>query len=203
MKFLKAVGEHIAGFEFLWRCPNFCTWLGVTCAADGVALDLEGLTWSGSLPAVPVGCDASAVLLSSIDFGGSGRIGSVTGTLPENWGSLSRLRRLDLSHTGVSGTLPTSWSTMNLEVLNLGYNNLSGALPVEWAQMNSLVELWLNDNQLTGSVPLEYLFMENLSVLDVSNNQLNGTLPNMRTGSENVRVFGSNLQRKVASPVHG
>ncbi|KPI82795.1 proteophosphoglycan ppg4 [Leptomonas seymouri] len=157
------------------------------------------MTMEGYLPSVPADCDASKVVVRDMDIGGPARTVVVNGGLPKNWSTLSYLKSLDLSYTGVSGNLPVSWSSMNLEFLNLGYNNLNGPLPIEWSRMDSLVELYLNNNRLTGPVAYEFLFMENLSIFVVANNELSGTLPGIKHGNRNFRLFGGNLQRRVRS----
>ncbi|KPA85912.1 putative proteophosphoglycan ppg3 [Leptomonas pyrrhocoris] len=197
-KFLNAFAQNFAYLTPIWVCPNFCVWEGVSCTPNGIEMDLSGMGVEGSLPPLPADCLASEVVIKGINIGDPGNKVSIDGGLPENWGDLSQLSTLDLSYSGVSGTLPSSWSSMNLDTLNLGHNNLSGPLPVEWSEMSTLNELYLNNNQLTGSIPSGYFFMVNLSILDVSNNQLTGSLPSIKGGSRKFRIFGGDLQRSVA-----
>jgi hypothetical protein len=196
--FLDAVRRSFAYLTPIWVCSNFCVYEGVTCAADGVSVDLSSVRMQGTLPAIPDGCVGSDVVIKGIDLGSPDRLVSVSGSLPDSWSSLTHLTYLDLSHTGVSGTLPPDWSVMNLEVVNLGYNALSGSIPASWGDMSALTELYLNNNGLTGSIPLELMFAENITILDVSNNQLSGGLPTVKKGKTGLRVFGSDLQRKTA-----
>jgi hypothetical protein len=83
----------------------------------------------------------------------------MTGELPKNWFTLSGLQILDISHTGISGTLPAAYAALQnlrefraanctgvtgqlpptcgllpLEVLEITTSGLSGTLPKEWTR---------------------------------------------------------------------
>jgi Ran GTPase-activating protein (RanGAP) involved in mRNA processing and transport len=49
------------------------------------------------------------------------------GKLPDYWGRLTNLQRLDLSNCGLSGKLPTTWVALqNAVSINLSNNMLGG-----------------------------------------------------------------------------
>ncbi|KAL3747764.1 hypothetical protein ACJRO7_016554 [Eucalyptus globulus] len=115
------------------------------------------------------------------------------------------LRRLGLSHNGMTGNFP-SWlldNNVNLEYLQLKGNNLSGAfhLPSNLTLVNmslldvsanhidselpswigsillNLVNLNLSNNLLKGRIPSSMGNMKRLSTLDLSNNGFIGEIP--------------------------
>jgi hypothetical protein len=82
----------------------------------------------------------------------------ITGHLPNTWFSMRSLTTLDISHTGIGGTLledyaafqelrefravncpgiigqlPPAWGLLKLEVLEITNSGISGVLPPEWA----------------------------------------------------------------------
>eukprot|EP00908_Phaeocystis_cordata_P022312 Transcript_4732.p2 GENE.Transcript_4732~~Transcript_4732.p2 ORF type:complete len:395 (-),score=117.26 Transcript_4732:172-1356(-) len=107
-----------------------------------------------------------------------------------------RLRRLELSATGLIGTLPISLcQCRGLKKLTLGGNKIEGSLPVEW--FDHLVNLeWLNlaDNQLTGGIPSNIgTRCKKLQKLYLQGNKLTGELPESLNSCENLlhlMVFG-------------
>mmetsp|Transcript_7339 Transcript_7339/g.20719 ORF Transcript_7339/g.20719 Transcript_7339/m.20719 type:complete len:130 (-) Transcript_7339:41-430(-) len=64
---------------------------------------------------------------------------------------------VDLSHQGMEGTLPASWSALSsLQSIDLSYNNLTGPLPAEWSALSSLRTLKLRNNRLSGTLPPQW-----------------------------------------------
>ncbi|KAG5492475.1 hypothetical protein JKF63_01053 [Porcisia hertigi] len=140
---------------------------------------------SGSLPAIPDGCDPANVVIRAFTMSSPDMSVELRGTLPPSWAELKRLESLDLSFTGVAGTLPPQWGALSsLQYLNLGYNNLSGTLPSDWGFLTSLRELYLNDNRLSGEIPESWLLTKTLEVLDLTNNELGGQLPGFSLSSQ-------------------
>ena len=65
----------------------------------------------------------------------------------------------------------------NTTTLDLSNSGLTGTIPPEIANLNKLTHLDLSGNQLSGSLPSEMADMTNLNYLDLSNNQLSGAIP--------------------------
>ncbi|VFQ86762.1 unnamed protein product [Cuscuta campestris] len=132
---------------------------------------------------------------------------SLSGTLPDMFGSWPALQELDLTYNAFVGSLPRSFAGSNIYTLWLSdqEEGFSGALDV-LANMSSLWSVWLNgnkfqgpipdlskctsiielgleDNLLTGIVPLSLMALPNLDYIDLHNNKLQGPLP----------VFGWNV----------
>ena len=122
--------------------------------------------------------------------------------IPAEWGNMGKLKRLELSAKGMSGTIPTSFSNLtNVEEIILSQNHLRGSIPSFLGSLTTLKVLNLSGNEFTGSVPpslgdllnLELLRLQDnrlssplsprladlskLLELDLSNNDLTGTLP--------------------------
>ena len=54
----------------------------------------------------------------------------MTGEIPSELGSLSNLKRLELSGNDLSGEIPSELGSLsNLEVLGLDFNQLTGCIP--------------------------------------------------------------------------
>ncbi|VFQ85548.1 unnamed protein product [Cuscuta campestris] len=132
---------------------------------------------------------------------------SLSGTLPDMFGSWPALQEFDLTYNSFVGSLPRSFAGSNIYTLWLSdqEEGFSGALDV-LANMSSLWSVWLNgnkfqgpipdlskctsiielgleDNLLTGIVPLSLMALPNLDYIDLHNNKLQGPLP----------VFGWNV----------
>jgi Leucine-rich repeat (LRR) protein len=57
------------------------------------------------------------------------------GKLPEYWGRLTNLKRMDLSNCGLSGLLPVTWVALqNVASINLS-NNILGGEPFSAARV--------------------------------------------------------------------
>ncbi|KAK6149486.1 hypothetical protein DH2020_017011 [Rehmannia glutinosa] len=85
---------------------------------------------------------------------------------------------LDLSYNHLSGTIPENLGSMSyLQVLNLGHNNVSGEIPFSFGGLKSVGVLDLSHNKLQGFIPGSLGGLSFLSDLDVSNNNLSGPIP--------------------------
>ncbi|KAJ0989738.1 hypothetical protein J5N97_008094 [Dioscorea zingiberensis] len=101
-----------------------------------------------------------------------------TGTTVYSYPSNGSIIYLDLSYNFLSGTIPENFGTMNyLQVLNLGHNELTGVIPEALGGMKKAMELDLSNNHLTGVIPATLGTLTFLSDLDVSNNNLTGPIP--------------------------
>jgi hypothetical protein len=81
----------------------------------------------------------------------------ITGTLRDKWFGLTALHVLDISGTGVTGTLPSLYASMQdlHEFRAVDCPGISGQLPPEYGLLNLNV-LQLTNTALTGTLPSEW-----------------------------------------------
>ena len=102
----------------------------------------------------------------------------LTGPIPRELGSLTKLQRLDLSFNQLTGPIPTELGQLTeLEDITLFKNQLTGPIPRELGQLTKLQYLSLFANQLAGPLPRELGQLTKLKVLSLSKNQLTGPIP--------------------------
>ena len=120
-----------------------------------------------------------ATNLNVLALGLSGNIW--TGTLPSNYGNLTALRHLSLSHLiGITGTLPASWGygMTQLESIDLfGNAELSGSIPKSWGGMTNLATLRLAQTNISGTIPSELGKLTALIDASFHRTNLHGSVP--------------------------
>lgn len=101
-----------------------------------------------------------------------------TGTTVYTFPGNGSMIYLDLSYNSLSGTIPDRYGSMSyLQVLNLGHNNLTGSIPDSFGGLKAIGVLDLSHNSLEGFIPGALGTLSFLSDLDVSNNHLTGPIP--------------------------
>lgn len=101
-----------------------------------------------------------------------------TGTTVYSFPGNGSMIYLDLSYNSLSGSIPESYGSMSyLQVLNLGHNNLTGIIPDSFGGLKEIGVLDLSHNSLEGIIPGALGTLSFLSDLDVSNNHLTGQIP--------------------------
>ena len=155
------------------RQGHYCTWLGVTCNAEGsvTALALRRNRLRGSIPS-EIG-DLTQLEYLSLDHN------KLQGVLPIGLASLSKLGVLQMSGNAMSGELP-AWlgSLAMLRSIYLDGNGFEGRIP-SLARMVHLEELSLHHNNLDGTISRDLSVHYHLSYLSLSNNQLKGAIPDL------------------------
>ena len=107
-----------------------------------------------------------------LDLRGNG----LTGPIPVQLGTLTRLSRLRLDHNTLTGPIPAELGNTSLQVVTLSRNDLAGPIPRELGRLAHLRWLILQDNALTGPIPPE-LGNTSLTALWLSHNKLTGPIP--------------------------
>ncbi|CAI9774195.1 unnamed protein product [Fraxinus pennsylvanica] len=88
------------------------------------------------------------------------------------------LEVLDLSDNQLTGELPDCWmNSSSLRVLNLANNNFSGKIPPTLGHNPRLQILHLRNNNFVGELPSSLKNCTWLRMLDVGGNKLTGTIP--------------------------
>ncbi|CAL5004957.1 unnamed protein product [Urochloa decumbens] len=90
--------------------------------------------------------------------------------------SQTRIEKIDVGNTGISGKLPDwIWNfSSSLRSLNVSRNNITGKLPASLEQLKKLTTLSMRYNQLEGSIPD---LPTSIQLSDLSHNYLSGSLP--------------------------
>ncbi|KAL8459256.1 hypothetical protein ACS0TY_036657 [Phlomoides rotata] len=115
-------------------------------------------------------------------------LGAVGSQIPVWLETQKNIRDLDLSNTGISGSIP-SW-VWKVEILTLSHNNLSGKIPDLIGLKNKYI--YLGSNQFSGSLPR---VTGTLRQLDLSNNSFSGGVSHLLcdTRNENYNLSVLNL----------
>ena len=112
----------------------------------------------------------------------------LSGVIPPELGSLSHLRRLDLSWNFLQGAIPSELGRLaNLEWLELTLNELSGAIPPELGGLAKLQGLMLADNELSEAIPSELGGLAKLEWMNLQYNELSGAIPRELGGLANLK----------------
>nr|GEW54815.1 receptor-like protein kinase 2 [Tanacetum cinerariifolium] len=104
-------------------------------------------------------------------------------SLPYNLSSFPYLKKLAISDSNITGTIPDDIG--NCPEL------LTGNIPNEIGKCKSLKNLVIFDNQLTGNIPVELGQLQNLEVIRAGGNKdLNGKIPDEIGNCGNLTVLG-------------
>ena len=114
----------------------------------------------------------------------------LSGEIPPELGSLSKLTKLALGRNQLSGEIPPELGSLsNLGWLNLDVNQLTGRIPPELAKLSRLVALMLDHNGLTSSIPPELAKLPNLRHLWLFSNRLSGKIPWQLSGLSSLETL--------------
>jgi len=104
---------------------------------------------------------------------------SLTGTMPIELGTLTKLNYLFLADTAfISGTIPDDYENLNfLMDLSLKHADRIGPIPAWFGSFQKMILLDLDDNQLSGTIPSVLGNMTRLNFLMLHRNILLGTVP--------------------------
>ncbi|KPA85183.1 Surface antigen-like protein [Leptomonas pyrrhocoris] len=174
---MEFVDEYRRVLRPLWTGSDYCTWSGVSCAANGeVSVNLSGRGLVGEMPEVDDE-DGELSLVVSIDLSNNS---GIHGDFESDWKNLANLRVMNLSYTSLHGYIPNEWRNMAsleevyihhtaacrdlpqwrqmpmLRVADLSYNNFQGSLRSEWSQLPALQHVNLDGNAFCGCVPTSW-----------------------------------------------
>ncbi|KAB2607249.1 receptor-like protein kinase BRI1-like 3 [Pyrus ussuriensis x Pyrus communis] len=137
---------------------------GTSCRGAGGLVEFEGIR-AETLEKFPMVHSCSSTRIYSgwtvYTFTSNGSMifldlsyNSLTGTIPENLGTLSYVQVLNLGHNKLSGNIPDSFGGLKaVGVLDLSHNNLQGFVPGSLGTLSFLNDLDVSNNNLTGPIP--------------------------------------------------
>ncbi|KAL9272745.1 LRR receptor-like serine/threonine-protein kinase GHR1-like protein [Drosera capensis] len=202
LEFKKGIKHDPAGYVLSsWNeesidfngCPF--SWNGIVCNGGnvaGVVLDNLGLSADADLSVF-----VNLTMLVKLSMSNN----SISGRIPDNIGSFSKLEYLDLSDNLFSSSLPSGIGSLeslqslslagnnfsalvpdsvsglsSIRSLDLSRNSFSGFLPSSLTKLKSLVYLNLSHNEFVKKIPKGFDLLPNLQVLDLHSNMLDGNL---------------------------
>jgi Leucine-rich repeat (LRR) protein len=103
---------------------------------------------------------------------------NLTGIIPSGYGAWTSLEWLDLSGNRLTATLPSEigqWAS--IETINFAKNQLQGTIPTQIGTIRRAIRLTLDDNMFQGPIPVELGQLTSLEILSASNNRLTMSIP--------------------------
>ncbi|KAL6282484.1 hypothetical protein ACE6H2_013413 [Prunus campanulata] len=142
---------------------------------------------------VGVTCGARHLRVSVLNLSHMG----LTGTIPPNLGNLSFLVQMHFRNNSFHGTLPHELSYLRrLKLISFGFNNFMGLIPLWFGSFPKLQTFKLYGNQFSGRVPKEIGNLTQLREIYLGMNNLTGHVPvgvfNMSSLTA-LNLYGNNL----------
>ena len=169
----KAILESGWWSEYSNDTSSLCRWDGIICNDVGSVAKID-LAW------FRLGYKISKFNFSSFPnlFSLNLSYTQLSGRIPLEIGTLSKLTYLDLSHNNLIGDLPLSLAKLTqLVTFNISSNLISGSISKELGNLKNLLVLSLSNNRFSGPIPPTLGLLTNLSNLDLSFNEINSSIP--------------------------
>ncbi|KAK7832335.1 mdis1-interacting receptor like kinase 2 [Quercus suber] len=159
-----------------------CKWRGIACNNEGsiTEINLAHAGLRGNLQNLDF---SSFPNLLHLDLS----VNKLTGTIPSNIGTLSKLQYLDLSTNSLNGSLPLSLANLtHLSELGVSQNSITGELDrrlfpdgtsLSKTGFLSLKIFVLQENKLGGRIPEEIGNLKHLVLLALDRNYFCGPIP--------------------------
>ncbi|KAH7424342.1 hypothetical protein KP509_11G003400 [Ceratopteris richardii] len=138
-------------------------------------------------------------------------IPSLSGPIPESFGSLKSLQLMDLRSNSLTGPLPSSFGMMsNLRNIHLYGNKISGAIPPSFGLLSQVYNCDLSNNRFSGPIPDAFAFgLKSLAFLFLNDNEITGLPKDMRNLtrlqwidlSNNPLMTGDSVQGIATAPL--
>ncbi|XP_040936577.1 probable LRR receptor-like serine/threonine-protein kinase At3g47570 isoform X2 [Gossypium hirsutum] len=155
---------------------SVCNWIGVICGGQPqrvVALSLSSMGLDGTLP--PIGTTPSALgsitSLKKIDLSYNKLSADMANRLPE-------LKELYLSGNQLYGQIPSSlFNCRQLKVVSVSSNSFTGNISINLGNLTMLKDLDLSTNNFEGRIPSSIGNCSSLKTINFSENNLEGAVP--------------------------
>ncbi|XP_028755433.1 probable LRR receptor-like serine/threonine-protein kinase At1g53430 [Neltuma alba] len=189
VKVLKTISSKIENLK--WNAtPRSCVDEGFKNEAFNTANSVTNVTCNCSFSFGKV-CHVTNIIATGLNL---------SGLLPSEFGFLTYLQELDLSHNYLNGSIPRSFARLPLVTLRLTANAISGSIPNAFGEITTLEVLDLEDNLLEGTLPSSLGKLTQLRMLDLSGNNFLGAIPesfgNMKK-LEYISLDGTNISGKL------
>ncbi|KAG5511483.1 hypothetical protein JKF63_07447 [Porcisia hertigi] len=193
--------EAIPNLQIIWMNPNFCARSGILCDSKTSTISIRldgvqsaGFNFIGTLPEVGSTINGADLQITSISVRGKTRF---TGTIPASWSTITTLRFLDFSRTGLSGQVPSELGRLtNLVSADFSNAYFCGDLP-SWdvTGMLNLVQARFAKNNLRGSFASSWSTFPDTLSLDITENRLCGCMPNSWSDKPNLVAAANAMDR--------
>ncbi|KAG0466107.1 hypothetical protein HPP92_017687 [Vanilla planifolia] len=214
-KYLNLMQQSLAGpaiSRWNFSAGSHCKFSGITCDDDRhqnvIEIDFSSWSLTGKLP--PGVCSTFPLLQKlSLSFN------DIRGGFPTDLLNCSHLEELNLTNSGITGTIPDLSPLHSLQSLDLSNNQFSGDFPLSiinltnlevinfnenpgfnvWrlpesiCELKKLSKLILSTTSMRGSIPLWLANMTWLTDLELSGNLLVGRIPASIGRMENLRLL--------------
>lgn len=102
----------------------------------------------------------------------------MTGPIPEEYGSIATLEKLELDANQMSGNIPPKLGDLlAISAISLSSNYFTGPLPDTLAKLTSLMDFRISDNNFTGKIPNYIQKWTNLERLEIQASGFDGPIP--------------------------
>lgn len=170
--------KSLSGVTSSWdfAAGNPCNFSGIMCSDDRsqnvVEIDLSSSSLAGNFP--PNAC-SSMPLLRTLRLG----FNSILNGFPFDLLNCSNLEELNLTNSGISGTIPDLSSLRSLRSLDLSNNRFSGDFPLSITNLTNLEVINFNQNPTFNVWRLQETItgLKNLRVLILSTTSMRGEIP--------------------------
>jgi Leucine-rich repeat (LRR) protein len=164
-----------------WLVGPVSTWPGVVVTNNRVTeLTTEGFTLINGTIAPAIGTLSELTSLKLLGLEDGPVFQDFHGTLPVELWNLTKLKKLQIKFTNITGGIPTGISSMvALEEINFQQTNLGGSLPGELFELPSLSKAYLHQSNFTGQVPATIANVDKTKITRIylMDNKLEGPLP--------------------------
>lgn len=150
-----------------------CNWQGISCDVSSriTAINLTSFELTGELPGSSF---ALLPALTSLIMTHN----SLTGSIPLEIWTLTKLKVLDLSSNKFEGTIPDAINYLSeLTLLRLGKNNFNFLLPDNLYSLTKLESLSLSNNDFTGFLSTKIGILSKLQSISIGGNRFGFLLP--------------------------
>lgn len=179
---------------------NHCYLKGITCNGAGSVIRMDAYFCSphGKLAKMNW---SSLLNLEYLDLSNS----RLTGEIPAEIASLSKLEHLDLSFNyDLQGVLPPTLGNLTQLVhLDLSAMNIRGPIPSSIGNLRALIYLSFHSNQLNGPIPQAIGNLTRLTYLNLSLNLFLGPIPRQLERLCNLEYFGLGRNHLIGTIPNG